>query len=73
MKVEVSKQTVVNSRVNKSIIKQGKNIKGVRGGGKMIRENRIIRKIGKKGARANWPVDIMDHNISRCFHRASKM
>ncbi len=32
----------------------------------------MIKKIGNKRARANRPVDIMDHNISSSFHRASE-
>jgi hypothetical protein len=70
VKVEVSKQNVVNRRVKERVMKQGKNVRSVRGGGKEIRKNGIIRKIRNKRARANRPVDIMDHNISSSLHRA---
>jgi hypothetical protein len=36
-------------------------------------ENRLIGKIGNKRAKANRPVDNMDHNISSSFHRAFEL
>jgi hypothetical protein len=53
-------------------MKQGKYVRSVRRGSKKFRKRRIIREIGNKGARANGPVDIMDHNISSSLHWALK-
>jgi hypothetical protein len=70
MVVEVTKQNMINKSVKERMVKQRKYVRSVRGSREKIRNNRIIGKIGNKRARANRPVDIMDHNISSSLHKA---
>jgi hypothetical protein len=51
---------------------QGEDIRSDWGSREKIRKIRIARKIRNKRARALWPIDIIDNNLSSYLNRASE-